>query len=294
MTTPTPTDTVNIQEVGLRDGLQNEPVVLTVEERARLVEAFVRAGLKRIQIGSLVNPRRVPQMAGTDRVWKMIRKGQGVRYSVLVLNERGLEHALAEEIPHIEVYVSASDTHSRKNSGVSLKQALSSAVLMVSRAVAAGAGVTAGVMCAFGCHYEGGVSRERVLEIVSEMEAACPTEIALADTTGMADPGAVKEMIRVLGETTGSDRISLHLHDTRSLGMANLIAALEAGIRSFDTSVGGLGGCPFIPGAAGNISTEAAVEVLETMGYKTGIAAEELLGIRSNLESLLGRVLSRT
>jgi len=285
---------VHIQEVGLRDGLQNEPIVLTVRERAGLVEALVQAGLKRIQIGSLVNPRRVPQMAGTDQVWKMIRKSQGVRYSVLVLNERGLEQALAEWIPHVEVYVSASDTHSRKNSGASLKQALSSAVRMVSRAVEGGAGVTAGVMCAFGCYYEGGVSQERVLEIVAALEEAHPTEIALADTTGMADPVAVKRMVEALGKAIGSERLSLHLHDTRGLGMANLIAALEAGVRSFDTSVGGLGGCPFIPGAAGNISTEAAVEALENMRFSTGVAAGELLRIRSDLEKLLGRTLWRT
>lgn len=268
---PNPNAEVLLQEVGPRDGLQNEPQVLPIETRVQFVEDLVDAGLKRIQIGSFVNPRRVPQMAGTDALWQQLRKTQGVRYSVLVLNARGMELALAQRIPHVEVYVSASETHSLKNSGVSVQDALESATAMIEAAVEHDVGVTAGVMCAFGCFYEGAVPVDKVMRIVARLKEKQPSEIGLADTSGMADPEAIRNMIRVLGEEVLLERVTLHLHDTRGLGIQNMMAALELGVRRFDTAVGGLGGCPFIPGAPGNISTEQAVETLHAMGFVTGI-----------------------
>jgi hydroxymethylglutaryl-CoA lyase len=284
-----PTDkTVLLQEVGPRDGLQNEAVILSPEVRANLIEGLVNAGLSRIQIGSFVNPKRVPQMAGTDKVWKLLGKKQGVRYSVLVLNQRGVEQAIARQVPHVEVYVSASETHSLKNSGTSVAEALDRSALMIESAVKQGVGVTAGVMCAFGCFYEGPVPVQRVVEIVSTLETSSPAEIGLADTTGMAQPDDIKRVIESVGSMVGVDRLAMHLHDTRGLGIANLLAALEMGVRRFDTSVGGLGGCPFIPGAVGNISTEQTVEILESKGFRTGVDARKVHWIEEMVAALLG------
>jgi hydroxymethylglutaryl-CoA lyase len=282
--------TVMLQEVGPRDGLQNEAVILSPAVRADLIERLVDAGLGRIQIGSFVNPKRVPQMAGTDKVWKLLRKKEGVRYSVLVLNQRGVEQAIAQDVPYVEVFVSASETHSLKNSGVGVAEALETAVRMIDLAQRSEIGVTAGVMCAFGCFYEGPVPIERVVEIVSALEASSPAEIGLADTTGMARPDDIKGVIESVGSMVGVDRLAIHLHDTRGLGIANLLAALEMGVRRFDTSVGGLGGCPFVPGAVGNISTEQTVEILESMGFRTEVDVEKVYMIKEMVAALLGGV----
>ncbi|MGO9567846.1 MAG: hydroxymethylglutaryl-CoA lyase [Desulfomonilaceae bacterium] len=283
-----PTDkTVLIQEVGPRDGLQNEAVILSPEVRADLIERLVDAGLPRIQIGSFVNPRRVPQMAETDKVWKRLRKKEDVRYSVLVLNQRGVEQAIARRVPHVEVYVSASETHSLKNSGRGMADALERAGRMIGSAVQNGIGVTAGVMCAFGCFYEGAVPVERVVKIVSALDACSTAEIGLADTTGMALPDDIKRVIGAVGTPVRVDRLALHLHDTRGLGMANLLAALEMGVRRFDTSVGGLGGCPFIPGAVGNISTEQTAEILASRGFHTGVDVEKVRRVKEMMDRLV-------
>ncbi len=280
---------VLLQDVGPRDGLQNEPSILTVENRVELVEQLADAGLRRIQIGSFVNPKLVPQMGDTDELWRKLRKKPGVRYSVLVLNDRGLEKAIAVRIPHVEIYVSASETHSVKNSGTSVERALDSASAMIETATADGIGVTAGVMCAFGCFYEGAVSIEKVIGIVARLREKRPAEIGLADTSGMADPESIRAVIQAVNQEVPIERITLHLHDTRGLGIQNMIAALELGVRCFDTSVGGLGGCPFIPGAAGNISTERSVETLHSMGFRTGIHLEKIHSIRQELSKSLGR-----
>ncbi len=280
---------VIIHEVGLRDGLQNEAAVLSPEIRTGLIERLVDAGLPAIQIGSFVNPRLVPQMAGTDLVWTSLRKREGVRYGVLVLSERGLNQALDAGIPHLDVYVSASETHSRRNSNMSVDEALSAALAMVDRAVSAGADVTAGVMCAFGCFYEGHVPVGKVIRIVDDFRGRGISAIALADTTGMGTPESVRTLIRMLGNMATPESVELHLHDTRGLGMVNLLAALEMGVRRFDSSVAGLGGCPFIPGAAGNISTERTVEELSALGYPTGVDVEKVRAIGRDLEKLLGR-----
>ena len=285
------TPRVLLQEVGPRDGLQNEPVALLAEVRARLVEHLVQAGLPRIQIGSFVNPRLVPQMAGTNLLWKSLRKQEGVRYSVLVLNERGLEEAISAGIPHVEIYVSASETHSRRNTNTSVEEALAHADRMIQTALDNGMSVTAGVMCAFGCFYEGAVSVERVTEIVQALDGRRPTEISLADTTGMADPDAIKTVVSAVEDRLGIDRTTLHLHDTRGFGLANLKTALKMGVRLFDVSVGGLGGCPFIPGAKGNISTARAVETAESLGFETGVRLEPIRKIATDLAKRLGRTL---
>jgi hydroxymethylglutaryl-CoA lyase len=281
-------DQILLQEVGPRDGLQNEPQVLSPEVRADLIDNLVAAGLGRVQIGSFVNPRLVPQMAGTDSLWQLVEKKRGVRYSALILNQRGLDSAIAADIPHVEIYVSASETHSMKNANVSVEHAVASASEMIERALNNGMGVTAGVMCAFGCFYEGTVPVERVSEIVSSFQEKSPTEIGLADTTGMGEPEGVRGMIQYLEKVVPPNRIALHLHDTRGLGLENLRAGLSAGVRRFDSSVGGLGGCPFIPGAVGNISTEKTVELLQSLGFETGVSVEKICEVRAEVERLLG------
>ncbi len=278
-----------LQEVGPRDGLQNEQMTLSPEVRAKLIESLVDAGLSRIQIGSFVNPRLVPQMAGTDKLWQGLRKKNNVRYSVLVLNDKGLEMALAEEIPHIEIYVSASETHSFQNSGVSIAQALKIASRVINKALQNDRSVTAGVMCAFGCFYEGPVGLKKVSDIVHEFASNGQLEIGLADTAGLGEPAGIDIVLESVQEIVSADRLILHLHDTRGNGVANLKAALEKGVRRFDTSLGGLGGCPFIPGAKGNISTEQAVNVMESLGYWTGVDRSRLDKIWMELAHLLAR-----
>lgn len=282
-------EAVLLQEVGPRDGLQNEARVLAPEVRADLINRLVDSGLKRIQIGSFVNPHRVPQMAGTDEVWRSVEKRPGVRYSVLVLNERGLRQAIESGIPHIEIYVSASETHSLKNVGTTVQEALHEAMIMMDMALDSGIGVTAGVMCAFGCFHEGAVSAARVADIVAAFNTKAAVEIGLADTAGIGDPDSMKEVIRSVSEIVGVQRLAVHLHDTRGLGMANLAAALEMGVRRFDTSICGLGGCPFVPGAAGNIATEKTVESLEQAGFYTGISLEEINATAEDVQRLLSR-----
>jgi hydroxymethylglutaryl-CoA lyase len=284
-----PSQTALLQEVGLRDGLQNEPVALAPGIRARLIERLADAGLSRIQIGSFVNPLRVPQMAGTEDLWRDLKKKKGVRYSVLVLNQRGLDSALAENVPQIEIYVSASETHSQRNSGMSTAKALRLATRMIGQALESGRGVTAGVMCAFGCFYEGTVELGRVLDIIRQFVSVGAVDVGLADTPGLAEPLGVKTVVEAVGDIVSSDRLTLHLHDTRGYGMANLRTALDMGVRQFDASLGGLGGCPFIPGAKGNISTEQAVDTLESLGYWTGVDRKKLDSIWSEMAQVLGR-----
>lgn len=280
---------VILQEVGPRDGLQNEKIVLDPTVRARVINDLSAAGIPRIQIGSFVNPRRVPQMARTDLVWRKLSRKPGIRYSVLILNKRGLDDAVEAEIPHVEIFVSASETHSRKNSGVPMEMAMSDATAMIDEALGKGIGVTAGVMCAFGCFYEGAIPIEKVREMVLEFEKHNPAEIGLADTTGMGDPDAIKTVLASLAGIVSVERLALHLHDTRGLAMDNMIAALQMGVGKFDTSVGGLGGCPFVPNAAGNMATELVVDRLTSMGLATGIDSLAVAQVRERLEALLER-----
>jgi hydroxymethylglutaryl-CoA lyase len=280
---------VLLQEVGPRDGLQNEPTSLTPELRAKFINGLAESGLSRIQIGSFVNPRRVPQMLGTNLVWSLVRKKPGIRFSVLVLNEKGLERAIAEHIPHIEIYVSVSETHSMKNTGMEIRESLAQATRIISEARLHKVTVTAGVMCALGCAYEGAIKPARVMSFIRDFEECGPDEIVLADTTGMGKPDQVAALVESVGEITGMDRIGLHLHDTHGRGYDNLKAALRSGARRFDTSIGGIGGCPFIPGAEGNIATETSVQLIESLGYSTGVNVQCLVQVGNELKEMLGQ-----
>jgi hydroxymethylglutaryl-CoA lyase len=228
-------------------------------------------------------------MAGTEDVWRLVHKHADTRYSALVLNQRGLDQAVAAGVPHLEIYVSASETHSERNVGMSVQRALSEACSMIDKALSAGLGVTAGVMCAFGCFYEGPIPVSKIVDLVRTLDRAPEVEIGLADTTGMADGRAIREVLRALRGNVGPDRIAMHLHDTRGEGLANVQASLELEVRRFDTAVGGLGGCPFIPGAAGNIATERTVMMMEGQGISTGVDLAALALVRELLAGNLGK-----
>jgi hydroxymethylglutaryl-CoA lyase len=277
-----------LHEVVLRDGIQNEKNIVSTDEKLRLIEQLTASGVRRIEVSSFVNPKLVPQMADAEQFWKRIDRTKGVLYSALILSERGLERAMACGVPHVGIFVSASETHSRKNSNKSIAEALNESLTLIRRARSSGIKVRAGVMNAFGCAYEGKVSASGVLELVGKFLGADPEEICLADTSGMGNPRQVKEMIRHARKLTGEKAISLHLHNTRGQGMANLWAALEEGVMIFDTSLGGLGGCPFITGARGNIATEDTVSMLHDAGVETGIDLEKLVEASRGFEKQMG------
>ncbi len=283
------TPAIILEEVGPRDGLQNEPRILSATQRADLVQRLQEAGLRRIEIGSFVSPKLVPQMAHSDEVWRLVKKTPDVRLSVLTLSRGGLEQAIAAGISHVAMFVSASDTHSRKNVGKPLDEAVDSTRNMLARAKEAGVTVSLGISCAFGCFYEDSVSPKSVLTLIERLPLDDAVDFVLADTTGMGTPEGLRETLTSLTRIVPLPRLVLHLHDTYHRGYDNLKAGLDMGVTQFDTAIGGLGGCPFVPGAAGNISTEKTVELLERWGVSTNIDLEELKDTRRWLYELLGR-----
>lgn len=289
------TGDVLIEDEVLRDGLQNEKTILATEEKLALIAGLEAAGLRRIQVGSFVNPARVPQMADTDALFQRIRRRPGVTYTALILNRRGLDRALAVGVAHLSMSVSASETHSRRNVGRGTDAALADMLPTIEAALAAGIQVRAGIQSALGCGFEGRIEAGRVLDIARRYARLGVQEINLADTAGLANPRLVHDLCRqvaaaVAGEG-GQARLSLHLHDTRGLGLANMLAGLLAGVRIFDAALGGLGGCPFIPKATGNIATEDTVFALSEMGLATGIDWRALTALTHGLEARLGRQL---
>ena len=280
---------VEIHEVVLRDGIQNEKKIVPTEEKLRLTGKLVDAGIRRIEVSSFVNPRLVPQMADAEALWERLDRKRGVLYSALILSRGGLERAIRCRVPHVGIFVSASETHSRKNSNRSVAEAMKEALRLIGMAQDAGMMVRAGVMNAFGCAYEGGVPVGRVLSLVRAFMKRGPDEICLADSSGLANPAQMEAVLgRAMGGTAGAG-FSLHLHNTRGLGLANVYAALRQGVSVFDTSMGGLGGCPFITGARGNIATEDTVGMLHSMGLKTGVDLGRLVEASLGFERTMGQ-----
>ena len=280
---------VFIEDQSLRDGLQMESRIFSLEEKLTLYRNLKRAGIPRIQVGSFVHPEIVPQMADTDSLIRAIGKETDCTLSALVLNEKGLERALSCGVPHVSMSVSVSDTHSRKNAGKPASEALESMSRLSESALQSGIQLRAGLQCVFGCVYEGAIAESAVLQAAEKMAESGVEEINLADTTGMATPHAVRRMIHTLTQEFPHMTLSLHLHDTRGLGLANLFSGYEAGVRSFDVCTGGLGGCPFVKGAAGNVAAEDVVNLFESMGIKTGIDVKLLCDTVDLLEKILGR-----
>lgn len=280
-----------LEDEALRDGLQIESQLFTIEQKIELFNLLKSAGVRRIQVGSFVHPTLVPQMADTDELISTLGAQNGVTVSALILNSRGLERALACGVPHVSMSVSISDTHSRKNARKPAAEALSSMVELIQSAREQGLEVRAGLQSAFGCVYEGAISESAVMAAAERMVAAGVEEINLADSTGMANPQTIRSLVAQVRHQFPDLRISLHLHDTRGMGLANMFCAYELGVRIFDVCAGGLGGCPFIKGAAGNVPTEDAVHMFESMGIDTGIDLKGVTMAVDFLEKTLNRSL---
>ena len=264
------------EEESLRDGLQIEKRIFNLEEKIRLFNLLVDAGVKRIQIGSFVHKERVPQMANTDELAEKVRDIPNVLITGLILNEKGLDRAVEVGLQHVSMGASASDTHSRRNVNRSAEEAFQDILSLIFKAKKAGLLVRAGVQCAFGCVYEGKVPEEKVIRGAKAMFEAGADEINLADTTGMGNPYQIRDIVRKVCESILKATLSLHLHDTRGMGLVNMLAGYEEGVRIFDSCSGGLGGCPFVKGAAGNIPLEDAIRT-EIQGLlRRGLRVKEI------------------
>ena len=281
---------VSVREVGPRDGLQNEAPVPT-EAKVELVDVLSTTGVGRIEAVSFVHPRAIPQMADADEVWKRITRHDDVRYSALVPNLRGAHRALDAGFREIEVVVSASDTHNRKNINRSTAESLDDIAEIVDTAHDRGATVEVIVSTAWGCPYEGEVPVERVVGVAGRALRDRADTISFGDTTGMATPGRVTRLIGELRSSHPDAPINLHFHNTRGTALANVMAAMQLGVADFDASVGGLGGCPYAPGASGNVATEELVHMVEDMGVDTGIDLEAMIDAAATAERLVGRTL---
>ncbi|WP_373498094.1 hydroxymethylglutaryl-CoA lyase [Desulfococcus sp.] len=280
---------VTIVEVGPRDGFQLESRILPTDLKLDIITGLAAAGLKHIQVASFVSPKRVPQMADAEDLVRRLPKTPSVTFFGLALNTAGVTRAGEAGLSCIEVSISASDAHSRKNAGMSHEAALAEGERMVALARSAGMVVTASIQCAFGCVYEGAVPAARVLRAARMFADAGVARLTLADTTGMGTPPAVEGMLTALDAASAAVPMGLHLHDTRGLGLVNAAAGLRCGVTFFDTALGGMGGCPFVPGAAGNIATEDTVHLMAAMGAATGVDWRQVASCTRRLSAFLGR-----
>jgi hydroxymethylglutaryl-CoA lyase len=289
--TPLP-QSVRIREVGPRDGLQNEPEVIATDDKVRLIDALMRTGLRRIEATSFVRADVIPQLADADEVLARIDPPDGVSVSVLIPNERGLDNALRarERFDEVNVFLSASESHNRANVNRSIEESLGGLEVVLGRARAEGLRCEGVISVAFGCPYEGHVPPERVFAIARRLVDAGAQEVGFGDTTGMANPAQVRAFFERAREAVDAE-LTAHFHNTRGQGLANVLAALEAGVESFESSFGELGGCPVPAGATGNIATEDLVSMLHEMGIATGIDLEALLAAARAARDVLGRPL---
>lgn len=284
---------VKLREVGPRDGFQNEPEVIPTAEKVRLIGMLGAAGFKRIELTSFVRADVIPQLADADDVLDSYDKLDDVSYSVLIPNEKGLENALKkrERFDEVNLFLSASETHNRKNVNRSIEESLTGLERVIQRALAEGLRCEGVISTSFGCPYEGEVPVERVLDIAERLRVAGCAEVAFGDTTGMANPRQVGEFFEAARARLGEAELTAHFHNTRGQGLANVLAALERGVESFESAFGELGGCPVPPGATGNISSEDLVSMLEEMGVATGVDLERLVEASRAVQQVLGRPL---
>jgi len=281
---------VTIVEVGPRDGLQNEATPISTDAKVALIDTLSASGLTHIEVTAFVNPARIPQLADAEEVCKRIERRDGVTYSALVPNARGYERATAgADLRDIAVFLSASETHNERNIGCSLEEAFDRYGEVLALARNDKVRVRGYVSTAFGCPYEGHVPMERVVEVARRLLAMGCAQVSLGDTTGMANPSQVARTVEALRAHTEPGQIALHLHDTRGTGLANALSGLGAGVTTFDASVGGLGGCPYAPGATGNVATDELVYMLHEMGVQTGVDLAVLLDAAEGVASVLGK-----
>jgi hydroxymethylglutaryl-CoA lyase len=284
---------VRIREVGPRDGFQNEPETIATAEKVRLIDMLSATGLSRIEVTSFVRPDVIPQLSDAEEVLASVERRDGVSFSVLIPNERGLERALGmrDRFDEINVFVSASETHNRKNVNRSIEESLAGLERTLATATEAGLRCEGVISVSFGCPYEGEVPPDRVFGIAERLAAAGCAEIGFGDTTGMANPRQAHEFFAAARERLGAVELTAHFHNTRGQGLANALAALEEGVESFESSFGELGGCPVPPGSTGNVSSEDLVSMLHEMGVGTGIDLELLLEASRAAQETLGRPL---
>ena len=281
--------TIEIVEVGPRDGLQSEPGVMPTAAKIEFIERLIDAGLRRLEVTSFVNPKKVPQMADAEQVLAGLNKRADVRYVGLVLNHKGFERAVAAGCNEIGMAVVASDTFNRRNQGVGTEESIAAWLEIAKAAHAAGVRPQVTVSAAFGCPFEGEISVDRVIDVAKRVAEANPYEVAFADTIGVGVPSQVTEILTRAREALSGVRLRAHFHNTRNTGLANAYAAVVAGVSALDSSAGGIGGCPFAPAATGNIPTEDLVYMLERMGVSTGIDLDKLLATGEWLQQTLGR-----
>jgi hydroxymethylglutaryl-CoA lyase len=287
---------IEIEEVGPRDGLQNEQVILDLQSKIKLIDLLADAGLKRIESSSFVSPKYVPQMADAEELTKVLMcRGNDVIYSSIVPNVKGAERALESGARSISIFASASEAHNKANVNMSIDESMAQLVKVAEKVHEAKGSLRGYIVTSFGCPFQGEVPEETVLKVCDKYLDMGISEISLGDTTGMANPEQVKRLVdKVLTRLDGKAKLAVHFHDTRGMALANIYAALTCGVRIFDSAIGGVGGCPFAPGATGNVATEDLVHMFTCMGYDTGINFDKLIEANHFLGEKLGKQLPST
>jgi hydroxymethylglutaryl-CoA lyase len=283
---------VTVVEVGPRDGLQNEAVTLSVDDRALFCERLLEAGLRVVEVGAFVSPERIPQMADSDEVFQRVARRPDARLPVLVPNRKGFERARASDVREIAVFTAASETFNKKNINATIDESFARFAEFVPQAHKDGMWVRGYVSTCFGCPYEGAVDPGKVVEVARRLveEAGCH-EVSIGDTIGVAVPTQVEDVIGRLASAVPLEQLAVHFHDTRGTALANVLAALQAGVATVDSSAGGLGGCPYAPGASGNLATEDLLYMLHGMGIATGVDLKKVAAASRALETRLGHPL---
>jgi hydroxymethylglutaryl-CoA lyase len=285
-------ESIKIVEVGARDGLQNENLKLSIEDRVEFLCRLSSSGLRHLEAGSFVSAKAIPAMVDSESVWEAFPQKDSAELSFLVANEKGLERALKAGVKRIALFTATSEAFLQKNIRSSLKDSLKTFEEISKSAIASGISIRGYVSTVFGCPYEGRQSPGQGIEIAERLfEMGCD-EVSIGDTIGVARPKEVRDFFKLLESALGLSRVAAHLHDTRGMAMANMMAALESGVRIFDSSVGGLGGCPYAQGASGNVATEEVVYCLEAEGISTGVSLPKLFEAASWIQAKLGKPLS--
>ena len=280
---------INIVEVGPRDGLQSEPEILSTRSKAKFIMRAIEAGIRRLEVASFVHPKKVPQMADAEALLAELPLQKDVSYIGLVMNERGLDRALATPVHEIGMVVVATDTYNQRNQGVPTDESVDAWLRIAARAKANGKIANVMISSAFGCPFEGEVSPARIIDIAKKMMEAEPAELGIADSIGVAVPNQITDLLGMLQNAVGPIPLRCHLHNTRNTGLANAQAAIDTGAASIDASIGGIGGCPFAPAATGNIPTDDLLYMLSRSGIETGVSLEKIIATSEWLEQELGR-----